>query len=305
MCHGESSNWRHDWFRFCNKSYAGIVAGKVNSSVNSQVDNYPWKKCDKRKVESTESVVTTCDKNGLRPVKVVHKRDMKIKKQGVNTDQAKRVKQNMLRCEKQVSTLSDKWQSQSKGQFVPVNTKNRYWPLIDVTKSTEAEVVIQEAQGEKTNQKVVSHKCVNHFTTDHTYTMDSGRVHSGTVGGHTSDSNTNAVVAKRVSPASASVSFEMQDKYELALKSKPKHKEKLDKAANTNIFKEWDNQTVEKFGFIPISEQKLANKNSPKQLKSDLLEIHSQVSACKGYNFLNAQIQVPSQLHTGISNFSS
>ena len=50
----------------------------------------------------------------------------------------------------------------------------------------------------------------------------------------------------------------LQDKYDLALKFKAKHRDKLEKAKNSTSFQQWDNQTVGKFGYIPISDQIIA-----------------------------------------------
>ena len=68
-------------------------------------------------------------------------------------------------------------------------------------------------------------------STDHNNKADESRSHSETVGD------------------------DLGHKYDLALKFKAKHKSKL---YNCNIFKEWDNQTIGKFGYISISDQTLA-----------------------------------------------
>ena len=45
------------------------------------------------------------------------------------------------------------------------------------------------------------------------------------------------------------------DKYELDLKFKPKYKDIMDKLKNCPIFKLWDSQTKDKYGFISLGNQ--------------------------------------------------
>ena len=92
----------------------------------------------------------------------------------------------------------------------------------------------------------------------------------------------------------------MQDKYDLALKFKAKHKNRLDKANNSNTFKDWDNQTEGKFAHIPISDQKIAIHRKPTQHETDMLTIHEKVKATHTFNFLDAQIHIPLQLNADI-----
>ena len=42
------------------------------------------------------------------------------------------------------------------------------------------------------------------------------------------------------------------DKYELDLRFRPRHRHKIQEAKNCQIFKLWDSQTQDKFGFIPL-----------------------------------------------------
>ena len=39
---GQSMNWRHDWLKANNVSYASVVKKNVSNTVDVQVENYPW-----------------------------------------------------------------------------------------------------------------------------------------------------------------------------------------------------------------------------------------------------------------------
>ena len=78
---------------------------------------------------------------------------------------------------------------------------------------------------------------------------------------------------------------DMQDKYDLALTFKSKHKDKLEKAEASQIFKAWNSQTVGKFGFIPLSQQILPVDQKPALPDLDMLEVHNKVKNMGTYNF--------------------
>ena len=86
------------------------------------------------------------------------------------------------------------------------------------------------------------------------------------------------------------------DKYDLALRFKSKHKDKIEQSADSQIFKLWNSQTMGKFGYIPLTEQVLPKLHQTSLVTSELLNIHQIVKQMGTYNFLEAQIPVPSQL---------
>ena len=51
------------------------------------------------------------------------------------------------------------------------------------------------------------------------------------------------------------------DKYDIVLRFRPNHRETVAKAKHCNLFKDWDSQTADKYGFIPLSEMVLPEKN--------------------------------------------
>ena len=126
--------------------------------------------------------------------------------------------------------------------------------------------------------------------------MNHCRVHRDMVGRDLGHIPKNATVADGVVPPRHDIAIEMQDKYDLALKFKAKYKSRLERAETLHIFKEWDRQIIDKFGFIPVSQQNVAVHQKSSQLNFDLLTIHHKIRSTNNYNFLDAQIQVPSQV---------
>ena len=55
----------------------------------------------------------------------------------------------------------------------------------------------------------------------------------------------------------------------------------------------------DKFGFIPLQNQIIPNKDDRNPSMADVLKTHKIVSNSGTYNFLDCQIQVPSQLNVG------
>ena len=86
------------------------------------------------------------------------------------------------------------------------------------------------------------------------------------------------------------------DKYDLELRFKPKHRNAVHLAKNNATFKRWDDQTNTKYGFIPLGYFICPDKDNRKPHTADLLDIHNHVKSTGNFNFMDAQISVPSQL---------
>ena len=91
------------------------------------------------------------------------------------------------------------------------------------------------------------------------------------------------------------------DKYDLDLRFRPRHREAVAKAKNCELFKEWDNQTIDKYGFIPLSEMILPKtKNSKNSSLATIFDIHRSIVDTNTYNFMEAQIEIKSQLNPDV-----
>ena len=86
------------------------------------------------------------------------------------------------------------------------------------------------------------------------------------------------------------------DKYDLDLRFRPRHREAVAKAKNCELFKEWDNQTIDKYGFIPLSQMMLPKNSS----LATILDVHRSIVNTKTHNFMEAQIEIESQLNPDV-----
>ena len=182
-------------------------------------------------------------------------------------------------------------------QLAPVATHNRFWPLSDQLNVKPQLVVIHGSENEEKLSKNKNPKHSIHQHAGHTETSDGDNVHSDTVGNQSQHISKNAPASHVVDSRRSGNTVVLQDKYDLALKFKAKHRDKLEKAKNSTSFQQWDNQTVGKFGYIPISDQITAAYDKPKYSQDDLLRIHEKVKTTGKSNFLDAQIRIPSQLN--------
>ena len=89
----------------------------------------------------------------------------------------------------------------------------------------------------------------------------------------------------------------IQDKYDLDLRFHSRHRHKVATAKNCEIFKLWDLQNKDKFGFIPLQDQLLPQEVIPAVKKRSILQDHAEVAKTGTYNFMKAQIPVQSQLN--------
>ena len=93
------------------------------------------------------------------------------------------------------------------------------------------------------------------------------------------------------------LSTQSDDKYDLELRFKPKHRNAINSAKNNDTFKAWECQNTGKYGFIPLGDLCCPNKDIKICIDSDLIAIHNQVKATSKFNFMDAQICIPSQLN--------
>ena len=87
------------------------------------------------------------------------------------------------------------------------------------------------------------------------------------------------------------------DKNDLDLRFRPRHREAVAKAQNCKLFKEWDSQTIDKYGFIPLSEMILPKTNRKNLSLATIFDIHRSIVDTNNHNFMEAQIEIESQLN--------
>ena len=86
------------------------------------------------------------------------------------------------------------------------------------------------------------------------------------------------------------------DKYDLDLRFRPRHQNKIAAARNCDTFRNWNNQNCEKFGFIPLGDIRLPPVDLNNLSKENFFDIHRRVKASGTHNFLHSQIRIQSQL---------
>ena len=87
----------------------------------------------------------------------------------------------------------------------------------------------------------------------------------------------------------------LDDKYDLALQTKSKNKIKLNQAKGDLTFQLWDQQTEEKFCFIPLGPLVLSQSDNKINMGSDPIKLYDITRDQNTFHFLSTQIQVPSQ----------
>ena len=96
------------------------------------------------------------------------------------------------------------------------------------------------------------------------------------------------------------VSDSNPEKYDLDLRFRPRHRESIAKAKQCELFKDWDKQTVDKYGFIPLSEMILPKRNEKNVSLATIFDIHKSIVDTETHSFFNAQIQIESQLNPDV-----
>ena len=255
---GNSVNWRHDWFKVCKRSYAEVVARKVNN-VSRQVENYPCNSVTANTM-SVNRIVKNRDPLKVMMVNTKQSQNVtgqpnKVKSQSSRPVHSKWGYKNLCKgnssknkvndnidtnthLEKGMKAFcTDKSHSLCTDQFTSIENGNRFWPLIGCSDTNESEVVIHGFDNGKklnidTHQKDGIDQCKGHDSK-----AKDGRSHTNMVGGDLGHIAKNVPLNDGVVPRRNDVAMVMQDKYDLALKFKAKHKNKLDKANNSNILK--------------------------------------------------------------------
>ena len=90
------------------------------------------------------------------------------------------------------------------------------------------------------------------------------------------------------------------NKYALDLRLPPRHRFRIQKVKNCRIFKLWDEQMSDKFGYIPLQDQTIPSHDHRNASMADVLKMHETISNWDTYNFLDCQIQVPSELNADV-----
>ena len=260
-----SSNWRHEWWQFSKKSYASIVKSKklveygtLDNIIKGVKSNANPNRCVKQ-LCSVNMVARNINHQGVKKCEQSYSPP--------NISSIKCVKQNHV---------------ENQGVNIKNSAKiNKPSDVMDVHPSV---------------------KCLNRFAVllnHNNVCRDAVQANDKQILNVTNCSRTagesyDKPACKADVPRLSTVSG---DKYDLELRFKLKHRPVINAAKNNDTFRAWDNQNTGKYGFIPLGEFQCPEKDSKKCTDGDLITIHNYVKETKKFNFMGAQICVPSQLN--------
>ena len=282
----ESSNWRHDFARFANISYADMAKRKA---VN--IDS----KSDGKKVTYSKIIThSRCAgfKNNNRVSHMFGKTDnISSKRKTCFVKSAVNARQNItLKNRFEALSCSDNDQS-----------CNGETSLDDIAQSDRFESV--SSKNENTNEKqpklaqvIVKKQC-------HSNQKQKKALQNGVT-----NSNGNSDVPGNSVPKNGSFakvfdvkeSMSLYDKYTLELHLKEKHKDVLAFAKGNKNFDAWNAQVMGKFGYIPLANHKIPDCDKNVVFDGNSIEMHERVWNSKEHNFMGEQIIVPSQFNIDV-----
>ena len=94
--------------------------------------------------------------------------------------------------------------------------------------------------------------------------------------------------------------IETDEKYDLELRFKPRHRQHISEAKSNSTFQSWDSQTRDKYGFIPLGDLIVPEKNYKNKAIPNMKVLHETVKKSNKFNFMQAQVEVPSQLNPDV-----
>ena len=89
---------------------------------------------------------------------------------------------------------------------------------------------------------------------------------------------------------------EHDNEYNLELRFKPKHRQRVNTAKGIRTIKNWDYQMEDKYGFITLGDLVLPEHNEKNPTIDDIKKLHDTVKSSNKFNFMGSQIQIVSQL---------
>ena len=281
---GESKNWKKEYFSSIHLSLPDIIKSS-NSQSYSVTDH--WSN------DIKESVVKQGQSQITKPINaIVSRANFKVSKKFHNaTNMGKKVanhnhvgtaKATVKKC---VNINNNKYKSVPLKVAVnnaqckeDIATKNKYWPFLTA------------------NDHDVANEVQNK--------VDSSSEFENT--GDLTDSNNARQIKVGVSKKYTAVSCGdddiviKPDKYELHLRFSSQVKNVLNTNRNAPILHKGEDQVVDKYGFIPLSELLLPDYDNKNANIHDGINAHKIVAKSNTFNFMKAHMQVKSQLKPDI-----
>ena len=113
----------------------------------------------------------------------------------------------------------------------------------------------------------------------------------------TKASKNDAISNSQASLSNNCPSVEETIKYDLPVRIRDKTASYKQLIPNCPTLKLWDSQNKFKFGFIPLGDLALPSYVEPTSSMEELIALHAVITSSRDYNFMNKQINIPSQLN--------
>ena len=298
--HIGSKNWQLDWAKFNNKSYAWVAKQKTcHSTVIDQNRNLKNSHTRVSHDSSVKCLVNTVNRNSeTQALHHIHKTthvnkclSKVLKPQAIpirnRFDVLNSIDNNSdcaLHCMKNVKCVQlPNISKECKQSNVSVNNEN---VLISDSGVSSDNLIIEKQltkqQGDKctaknltSDESAVSSSCAGELNVLHTVSSNEKRRRHLSVRGVT-------------------------DKYDLELHFRPHHREQIASAKQCDTFRMWNDQTQDKFGFIPLDDLTVPPIDLQKQSKEHIFDIHRRVKVSGTHNYMKTQVQIQSQLKPDI-----
>ena len=314
---GICSNWRHEWFKICNKSYAEVVK-------NTTDRNKVHREClsNERRVSKRLSDCSVLPhKNAVKNVSSNEKYFLQQNKVDSVSYNGTRCRNNIVHSV--VQNKTDERNDSGKCQirsFHHVNTGtkrptyrvgrpensaqvqciNRFAPLNDLSGVDSHNVHTLNVNAKsfvpfKSIDIEQKHKR-NDMDTRSTNKNIPEKIESGKKSEHGKKSQNTDISTVESKNSKNSVRLDTDDKYALPLLMKEKQSEILKIASGNPTFERLKVQNDQKFGYIPLANQKIPIYNRNRFLDLDPIQLHNKMKKSNIPNFLGEQIRVKTEL---------
>ena len=320
----ESSNWKHDWFTVNNISYADVVKKNHSKhlSVTGSVGDKPTHAMFGAKAKNVDisNIKTKCLSGTTRANNVCVKGNI-----------AKNCRRSMLsgKCQKidcfenNGAKLGPKHTKVSKSNFqTDIVSTNRFQVLSDmkVANDNHTSCVRMPLNAEardffpKNYDQKRKNVCTKKLSQTHIYDNPNiettqfnaikcddtcqiekvGSFVNKVVKQHDEHSTKDSV--KRIDLQKKHENVEC-DKYALPLHLKPRQNEIMKCAVGNATFENWNRQNIEKFGFIPLGNHKIPDKDENNFTDLHIFDVHKMLKDNSIPNFLGKQIRLKTELN--------
>ena len=288
---GQSVNWQMDYKRFVGMSYADVV--RCKSTVNNTLGGF-----SKQEGNSQVKDVTSSRTHTPITQRVVLPHSKSMAKQSDVHSNLTRVRSDKGVNRKSAS-YADDVEIQSHNKFEVLNSIND----IDLSEiSNVSNIESHHAVYSQNSSRAKKHVNTAKRSNETNKTEVDGNVwcmddHDKAV---TATKNCRQSRIKNTGKKFTKEVFlkkEYEDKYDLELRFKPKYRQRVSEAKHIGTFKNWDNQMEDKYGFVPLGDIHVPDRNNKNPSIGNIKFLHETVKNSKNFNFMDSQIQVESQLN--------